>query len=101
MTREELTKHLEAHEYQFAKTMPQIPHWYTLRKKWEDGKVFEEVVQAIRDLGEIRPWPAPPKKARYRHTYFDAGEWSYWSMGAPLEKTILINRAKRYDPTTA
>ena len=101
MTPEELTKYLEAHEYRFAKTMPQIPHYYTLRKEWEDGKVFEEVVQAIRDLGEKRPWPAPPKKARYRYTYFDVGDWSYWSMGAPLEKTILINRAKRYDPTTA
>ena len=77
MTPQELTKHLEAHDYRFAKTMPQIPHYYTLRKNWADGKVFEEVVQAIRDLGEIRPWPAPPKKARYRHTYFDAGEWSY------------------------
>jgi len=101
MTPEELTKHLEAHEYRFAKTMPQIPHYYTLRKNWKDDKLFEEVVQAIRDLGEVRPWPAPPKKARYHHTYFDAGEWSYWSMGAPLNETILINRAKTYHPTTA
>jgi len=101
MTPEELTKHLESHDYRFAKTMPQIPHFYTLRKNWEDDKLFEGVVQAIRDLGEIRPWPAPPKKPWHKHSYFDAGEWSYWSMGAPLDKTILINRAKTHQETTA
>ena len=90
---EELTRHLEAATYKFAKTMPEIPHWYTLRNTWQDQKMFAAVVQALRDLGEIRPWP--PQRPKYYHTYFDTGEWSYWTMGAPVCETILINRAKR------
>ena len=96
MTEEELTQHLEAAEYVFAKTMPQIPHWYTQRKNWKDDGLFQECVQAIRDLGEVRPWPAPPEKPKYHNTYFDAGEWSYWTGGLPRE--MWINRAKTYKP---
>lgn len=101
MTPEELTEHLEAHPFRFAKTMPQWPHFYTLRSEWEDEQLFNEVVQAIRDLGEKRPWPPAPAKPKYRNIYFDGGKWSYWTMGAKPEKTTLINRADRYHPTTA
>jgi hypothetical protein len=36
-------------------------------------------------------------KADYRgttYTYLDIDGWQYWTMGAPLSQTILINRAK-------
>jgi len=98
MTSEELTQYLEAAEYVFAKTMPQIPHWYTQRKSWKDDRLFDECVQAIRDLGEVRPWPAPAKKPKYHNTYFDVGEWSYWTGG--LSREMWINRAKTYKPKT-
>jgi len=30
------------------------------------------------------------------YTYFNVGDYRYWSMGAPLKETILINRVKLY-----
>jgi hypothetical protein len=32
----------------------------------------------------------------WKYTYFDIGGYQYWTMGAPLEETILINRAQQY-----
>jgi hypothetical protein len=89
MTTEELTQHLEAATYQFARTMPQHPHWYTLRKTWADEKVFEAVVEAIRHYGEKRLW-----QNKHKFVYFDAGGYICWTMGCPLGQTILINRAR-------
>jgi hypothetical protein len=88
-TTEELTQHLEAATYQFARTMPQHPHSYTLRKTWADEKVFEAVVAAIRCYGERRAW-----QNKRKFVYFDAGGYTYWTMGCPLGQAILINRAR-------
>ena len=42
----------------------------------------------IREQGEVRPW------GKHMHTYFDYDGWTYWTMGAPLDETILINRER-------
>src|SRR5262245_52995992 len=75
-------------EWRFAKTMPQHPHWYTLRKDWQDEAEFEAVVQFIRDRGYKRRW------GRATYTYLDIDGMQYWTMGAALASTILINRAQ-------
>ena len=75
-------------EWKFARTMPKTPHEYTLRAKAPDEKLFKRVVIHIRQFGY---------KADYRgttYTYLDIAGWQYWTMGAPLSQTILINRAK-------
>jgi len=72
----------------FAKTMPKNPHWYTLKTKWEDEKVFNEVVMFIRDNGNIEYYFGKP----YICYYFDG--FKYWTMGNSLEITKLINKAK-------
>jgi hypothetical protein len=71
----------------YAKTMPQCPHHYTLRKHWTSPHDFEAVVQYIRDYGY------PEKFYSKRFIRFDINNRKYWSMGAPLPATILINRA--------
>lgn len=71
----------------FAKTMPQWPHHYTLRKNWTSALDFEEVVQFIRDHGYRE------KFQRTWYTRLNVNGLKYWSMGAPLPATILINRA--------
>ena len=71
----------------FAKTMPETPHWYTLRKNWADNKSFDEAVILIREKGYR-------KKHRGRtYIYLEIENMKYWTMGAPVNKTILINRA--------
>ena len=79
---------LESAKYQFAKSMPYQPHWYTLRKNWNDDKLFEEVVQTIRDIGVERPF------GKRTYIYYDYNGFMYWTMGDTLPNTILINRAR-------
>lgn len=74
--------------FTFAKTMPQIPHFYTLRKDWQQAIPFEDVVQFIRDHGYVQKFGKTP------YTYLEVNGLRYWTMGAPLSETILINRAK-------
>lgn len=77
---------LLAHDWRFARTMPQYPHWYTLRKNWTGPMPWENVVQFLRDDG---------RRGRFngrRNTYWTFQGMRYWSMGAPLGITILINR---------
>jgi hypothetical protein len=72
-------------QWTFAKTMPQSPHWYTVRPKQND-EVFADVVRLIRDEGYIKNF-----KGR-KYTCLDIGEYRYWAMG-PAETTRVINRA--------
>jgi len=85
MTIKELQEALEAHDYRFAKTLAHNPHYYTLRKHWDDAE-FDAAVIALRKHGIDELF--------YNTSYvtFYAGEWKYWTMGSPVDETILINR---------
>ncbi len=71
--------------------MPQWPHEYTL-KKWnpELKDTFEKFVIHIREHGRSEKILGGDRILQY----FYIGEHKYWTMGAPLDETILINRAK-------
>ena len=79
---------LSQQEWVFAKTMPRNPHWYTLRRKWVNDSEFIWVVTFIRRHGYIEWFHRRP------YTMLYLGEMKYWTMGSPIEETILINRAK-------
>lgn len=74
--------------YQFAKTMPGIPHDYTLKQNWNPDE-FEQVVAYIRKHGQ------PAKFYSKTYIYYYANGYKYWTMGSPIEETILINREKQ------
>ena len=80
--------------WQFAKTMPQWPHEYTVRT-WrpELEREFVAFVELIRNDGVVKPWPADAAVPRYHHTYLEIDGWDYWSMGEPIPDTTVINRA--------
>lgn len=88
---------LESQEWTFAKTMPDNPHWYTLRKKWTCDQDFIDVVHFIREYGVIERYP-PPSGPKYTVMVIDG--FKYWTMGYPCNPgpchpahdTILINR---------
>ena len=72
----------------FAKTYTNFaPHEYILRKDFPSF-VFSNMVRVIRKHGF---------KARYGRfkpqIYFICGDHYYWTMGAPVEETTVINRA--------
>ncbi len=72
----------------FAKTMPENPHYYMLRKESDESE-FVRFVKLIRKYGY---------KNLYEGCWYavlNVYEWYYWTMGAPIEETILINRKER------
>lgn len=84
---EQVVKLLESATYKFAKTMPQWPHWYTLRQTWESSQDFESVVVFIRENGKTE------KYMNKEYVYFYLNGYKYWTMEASPNQTILINKA--------
>ena len=81
--------------WQFAKTMPQWPHEYTVRHWREDlNEDFLAFVELNRRDGVVKPWPRDAVKPRYHHTYLEINGCEYWTMGEPVAETTLINRAR-------
>ena len=56
----DITQILESKSYQFAKTMPESPHFYTLKREWDNPKEFEKAVSYIRENGQgnLAGWTA-------------------------------------------
>lgn len=89
LTSEEIQAFIDANKWKFAKTMKSIPHAYCLKETCTDTEMFERFVMHIRRHGYAGRFF---KKV---FMYYDVGEHQYWTMGSPLEKTILINRAEK------
>jgi hypothetical protein len=77
-------------QWTFAKTMPEWPHEYVVRER-VDENLFLRLVRHIRANGY------EGKFYQKSITYFDAGGLVYWTMGAPLEETTIINRCRKED----
>ena len=75
----------------FAKTMKNIPHWYTVKNKKskEESEMYEKLFMFIFDNHYIRYFRGKPYK------YVDIGEWSYWIMTDDISESIIINRARK------
>jgi hypothetical protein len=91
----ELYEILSKQQWIFARTMPQNPHWYCLRKNFANDEDFVYCARYIRENG------IKEKYNRREYTLFYMNGYKYWTMGCPLHNcpktgTILINR-KPYD----
>ena len=67
------------------------PHEYALRKLEVDEAghhEFARFIEAIRRFGYADFY------YQVRHIYWAVDEFKYWTMGSPVEKTDLINRAR-------
>jgi hypothetical protein len=92
MSADEITSFIEAHTWKFAKTMPFSPHSYVVKENGRDPREFERFVVTIRRHGY---------RTRYGKSYYtvldhpteDGTVSKFWTMGAPLNRTIIINRA--------
>ncbi len=63
------------------------PHEYIVRRN-VDERLFVELVQHIRTHG----YDARFYQRRMR--YFDEDGWVYWTMGAPIDETVIVNRCR-------
>lgn len=88
MSEANLRRFIATSKWKFAVTMRDTPHEYTLRRETQDEAGFEQFVMYIRHHGYQQTFGG------VAYTYLDIDGWQYWTMGAPLEETILINRAK-------
>ncbi|MEB3185768.1 MAG: class I SAM-dependent methyltransferase, partial [Cyanobacteriota bacterium] len=80
---------LDRQQYKFAKSMPWLPHWYTLKSTWENPFLYEQVISWILRNGQLRSWGKAPAIRRY----FDHNGYRYWPMTTDPKQSILLNRA--------
>ena len=85
-----LRNFVDNEEWTFAKTMPKWPHEYIVRER-VDEKLFVALVRHIREKGY------EGKFYKKSITYYNDGELVYWTMGAPLDETIIVNRCNKED----
>jgi hypothetical protein len=91
LTAGDIESFIHGHEWRFAKSMAHIPHAYVVKAKCRCPFEFQRFVIHIRKFGY---------RAKFGRTYYTYFDWmvdgtlyQFWTMGAPLEKTIIINRA--------
>lgn len=70
-----------------ARTMPELPHEYTLRREAADEADFLLLFEAIQRDGVIERWKGWPG----RYLYPGDG-WRYWPMTAKLAPKVEFNR---------
>ena len=87
LTADAVGAELLQHEWRYAKTMPQWPHWYIVRDNWRGSVPFTNVVQFIRDTG-TDGWFQRKTKRKYLRW----GGMRYWTMSAPSNQSTIINR---------
>ena len=95
MTHLEFQQFIARNKWIFAKTYAAFcPHEYVVKDRLseEEQRVFEQIVTFIRENGFIaiygRKGPNP---------YYTVDDYYYWTMGAPVEETTILNRAKLSD----
>lgn len=89
---QEIQDFIHTSQWRFAKTMPHWPHEYVVRE-WrpEEEQIFERLVKFIRELGYDDQFEG----RTYR--YMDLDGWKYWTMGAEVEETTIINRCRIHE----
>lgn len=85
---EELRRFVTEENWTYAKTMPKWPHEYLVRER-VDENLFERLVRHIRSNGYEGRFYS--KKI----TYYEEDGLLYWTMGAPLDETTIINRCAK------
>ena len=87
---DEIKSFINSSKWTYAKTMPEWTHYYIVRNP-ENEVMFVKTVEYIRMHGyEGRFY-------KQKNIYFDDAEYSYWTMGAPIEETTIINRCLKKD----
>jgi len=85
---DQIKEYIACNEWKFAKSMARIPHAYNLKERSTDSTIFEKFVVYIRANGYEK------KFFSKTYIYLDIDGYSYWTMGSPLSRTKLINRAE-------
>ncbi|MGB6867217.1 MAG: hypothetical protein WBE11_16145 [Candidatus Aminicenantaceae bacterium] len=86
---DEIKEFINNTQWTFAKTYADTwPHHYIVRDR-VDEKLFVKTVEHIRRFG-YEGW-----FYKMKITYFDEDGLVYWTMGAPIDETTIINRCPK------
>jgi SAM-dependent methyltransferase len=83
-----ILRYIRSNKWTFAKSMPQIPHWYLVRDETDSIEDFRFFTNFIRVYGYQQTF------YKRTFTYFNMNGFKYWTMGAPVEETTILNRAR-------
>jgi len=86
LSEEDVRCWLESQRWHYARSRPNNPHSYCLRREADDQKAFKRIVEYIREYGSPYPWWGA------LYDQLPLGNYCYWTMGATIENTKLINR---------
>ena len=86
LSRAYVQRWLECQRWIFARSRPYNPHEYCLRREAGDPELGEKVVEHLREFGHPYPWWGTV------YMQYVCGSHAYWTMGAPLAETEVINR---------
>jgi hypothetical protein len=85
---DDLRRFIGVEHWKSATTLPDWPHEYLVRER-VDRRLFERVVKHIRCNGyEGRFYEREIR-------YYEEEELVYWTIGAPVEQTVIINRCRK------
>ena len=87
---EDLRRFVNEERWTYAKTMPDWPHEYLVRERVAQ-ELFKRLVRHIRANGY------DGRFYQKKITYYEEGGLVYWTMGAPLDETTIINRCRKED----
>ena len=86
---DELKEFIDNTQWTFAKTYAKTwPHHYIVKDR-VDQNLFMKTVRHIRRFGHEGPF------YKQRYIYYEEDGLVYWTMGAPVEETTIINRCPK------
>ena len=74
--------------FRVAKTMPEIPHEYTVRSP-ENEAAYVALFNLILENGVYEKW----RGRKYQYWYPGDG-WKYWRMNNDIQYSLCLNRAR-------
>jgi hypothetical protein len=86
-TAEEWERWIELWPWTFAKTAPEIPHWYAVRG-WVDDRLWDGLARFVADNGFRGIWTAP-SGYQQENTYLPLGVWQYWVIEDVINRDAL------------
>ena len=88
-----IMKAFEVQAWKFAKSQPQWPHEYIVRKNWVPcGLPWENMIKFVWE-NAVTGW-FQGGKTRYKNRYWRAAGWRFWPMDPTWQSTDLLNRAE-------
>jgi len=89
MFSDDLLRFISEENWTFAKTYAETwPHEYLVRERVDEA-LFVELVKHIRAHGYLGRFYSK------EITYYAEDGLVYWTMGAPIEETTIVNRCRR------